>query len=62
MTGKATDCTGCAYTSRRLKASKPKIWCTRYHRLAPEARCIDYRTKTSAIKAAINFFKTAGGR
>lgn len=52
----ATDCTGCAYTTRRLKASKPKLWCTRYHRMAP-GRCLDFRTKPSAIKAALDFFK-----
>jgi hypothetical protein len=56
------NCTGCSHIALRLKANKPKRWCTRYHRLAPEARCIDFRTKPSAIKAAINFFKAVGGR
>ena len=60
MIGQDKDCTGCAYTTRRLKFSQPRLWCKRYHRLAPAARCIDYRSKASAVDAALKFFKALG--
>ena len=58
MSGTTPDCTGCASTQRRFRCSKPKLWCTRYHRLAT-VRCIDYRSKPSAIRAVLNFLRAS---
>lgn len=62
MTGQTKDCTGCAYTTRRLKYSQPRLWCNLYHRMAPEQRCIDYRTKRTAATLALDFFKRMAGK
>lgn len=56
MTGTPKDCTGCAHATRRLKFSQPRTWCQRYRQVRDE-RCIDYRTKTSAVRVAIDYLK-----
>lgn len=56
-----TTCQGCAHTETRLKYSARRAYCKLYHQFRAE-RCIDYRTKTSAIKAALNFFKSAASK
>lgn len=52
----SAGCIGCAFAQRRFRSTTPRQWCKRYHRVA-EARCIDYRSKASAIKASIDFVK-----
>jgi len=49
-------CTGCEYSQRRFKHSKPALYCVRYHQMA-QVRCIDYRDKRSAIKVALDYLK-----
>jgi hypothetical protein len=57
MTGMQREtCAGCVHSSRRTKWSKPRYWCTRFHRLH-EVGCIDYRTKPSAIQIALDYLK-----
>lgn len=45
----ASDCTGCAQSQRRFRSTTPRLWCTRFHTPAL-ARCIDYRSKPSALE------------
>ena len=52
----ATPCTGCAQCQRRFRSTTPRLWCKRYHTPAV-ARCIDYRTKRSAIDTALDYLK-----
>jgi hypothetical protein len=52
----ADTCLGCAFSQRRFKHSKPRLYCQRFHRTA-EIRCIDYRTKRSAIQVALDYLK-----
>jgi hypothetical protein len=52
----ASTCTGCAQSQRRFRSTTPRLWCTRYHTPAL-ARCIDYRTKRSAIATAMDYLK-----
>lgn len=56
MSGNTQACTGCAQSQRRFRSTTPRLWCKRYHTPAL-ARCIDYRSKSSAIKAAIDYLK-----
>ena len=49
-------CTGCAQSQRRFRSTTPRLWCTRFHAPAVD-RCLDYRTKRSAIQTAINHLK-----
>lgn len=49
-------CLGCAHCQRRFCGTTPREWCKRYHRPAA-VRCLDYRTKRSAIQAALDYLK-----
>ena len=49
-------CAGCIHAARRLKYSKPRRFCQRYHQIRDE-RCIDYRSKPSAVRIAIDYLK-----
>jgi hypothetical protein len=55
MTTPAT-CAGCVYVRRRLKYSKPRRYCKRYHQIRDE-RFIDYIPKPTAIQAALNYLR-----
>lgn len=55
MTAAAT-CAGCEYCQRRFRSAIPRSWCAKY-RTPALARCIDYRTKRSAIDAALDYLK-----
>lgn len=52
----APTCAGCAQSQRRFRSATPRLWCTRFHTPAL-ARCLDYRTKRSAIQTAMNYLK-----
>lgn len=54
-------CQGCTHRQRRFRATTPRYWCKRYHRLA-DARCIDYQRERPMIEAAIKFYKAARPR
>ncbi len=49
-------CTGCAQAQRLYRSTTPRLWCTRFHTPA-QARCLDYRTKRSAIQIALDYLK-----
>lgn len=49
-------CAGCIHARRRLKWSRPRIWCARFEKLH-EIGCTDYRTKRSAIRSALDYYK-----
>lgn len=56
MSGSAATCTGCAQSQRRFRSTTPRLWCQRFHKPAT-ARCLDYRTKAQAMRAAMNYIK-----
>ncbi|MBU0752386.1 MAG: hypothetical protein KJ787_14020 [Gammaproteobacteria bacterium] len=56
-----TTCAGCIHATRRLKYSKPRRYCQRYRQLRDE-RCIDYRGKTGAITAALNYLRITSSK
>ena len=50
-------CWGCQELTYRIKRqNKAQGWCTRYHRPA-EPRCLDYRTKRTAIRIALDYLR-----
>jgi hypothetical protein len=49
-------CAGCAQSQRRFRSAVPRLWCTRFHQPAL-ARCLDYRTKRTAIQTALDYLK-----
>lgn len=51
-----STCTGCAQSQHRFRSTTPRLWCQRYHAPAV-ARCLDYRTKPSAIATAITYLR-----
>ena len=59
MTAAEKTCEGCAHTQTRHKFAAPKAYCLRYHQFRVD-RCIDYRTKRSAVKAALDYLKRIG--
>lgn len=56
MMAETATCAGCIYAAQRLKYSKPRRYCQRYHQIRDE-RCIDFRTKPSAVKVALDYLK-----
>ncbi len=56
MSGNTIPCAGCAHAQRRFRSTLPRLWCARYHTPAT-AKCIDYRTKRTAIAAALDYLK-----
>jgi hypothetical protein len=56
MIAPPATCNGCAQAQRRFRSAVPRLWCQRFHQPAL-ARCIDYRTKRSAIATALDYLK-----
>ena len=56
MSGQGAECTGCAQAQRRYRGTVPRLWCQRFHQPAL-ARCLDYRTKRTAIAVALDYLK-----
>lgn len=56
MTPARDTCAGCIHARRRLRISRPRVWCARYEKLH-ETGCIDYRSKPSAIRQALAYYK-----
>lgn len=51
-----SSCIGCAQSQRRFRSTTPRLWCQRHH--SPViARCLDYRTKRSAIQIALDYVR-----
>ena len=51
-------CHGCVHYRRRFRISRPTTWCARYQQVR-DTSCIDYKTKRSAIRAALNFWRAS---
>ncbi len=51
-----SPCTGCTHARRRIKWSQARWYCAKYH-MVPEARCIDYRPRPSALAEALARFR-----
>ena len=57
MTAQHHDtCAGCTHARRRLRWSKPRIWCARFGKLH-ETGCIDYQSKRTAIAKALDYYQ-----
>ena len=56
MTGKT--CATCAYSMRRFRATKPRLWCKQYHQPAIEGGCIDHKARLT-IKTVMQYLKTS---
>ena len=50
------NCWGCAHRTSRIRGSKPRNWCKKYH-TATDTRCIDYCYKPKAVAQALQWFK-----
>ena len=50
------NCWGCVHRASRIRVSRPRSWCKKYH-TTTDTRCIDYIYKPKAISIALQFVK-----
>jgi hypothetical protein len=49
-------CATCTYAVKRVRSSRPQLWCKAHGCIANRIGCIDHKTKPSII-TALRFYK-----